>query len=767
VRIEYGSDENRIDHCYFTGSKCMSVALRGPRTEADAMGMHNRIEYNVFRDIERIWINGQEAIQLGQSHPWLGRPETVVEHNLFDNVWGDSEIFSSKSSGNVFRYNVAAHCLKSSFCLRGGEDALVEGNVMVGNAAGIHVYGRNHRIVNNLFLDSRGPAIELQIGHSRGKSQGAPATNVLVSHNSFVGNASGIVVQAETDREDWRPESNRYLNNIFAATSGTYIDAVGQRTPIATNNLFQPGPGVQVGVAGEGVRLADPQLVGEGAETRPDATSPAIDAAPVLAEVLRDRYGTPRPVGAAADLGAEESGAAPAERPFLPPIPPVREWQADFYRAEAVWAPDTGDAVATGSLRLPPSLPADFLLEFEYRPSQFSTQATLAFLDGYSIQWGGADERGIPLGLVRFSKRGEVVGEGPDTVYYRPNYVPSFPNNTVAIAATEPIPDLWYEGQLLVYHGEIRFSLNIAERSAKTPRNVGRYASLVWQDRGRVAGPLPQSGGVSMACAQGEGLWRNVRVWQARDLRRQPPTSPVRVQVTPLGPQALALSWEDRDGLGASRQYELYRGTTADFPLDKDHLVTMGRGTRSFVDFGVAPATSYVYRLRAGNLVGEWAEPASFAAQTPATGPFFCYCAAAGFPVVAVPMSRAADAQAGLTFVSGAGATSQLKEPLADGGYADGIVAIPQAGTYAVWALVYAPDNGSDSFYVSTATVNDGQPSPFYTGVGEGWCWRRVAPFGDLPLAAGEFRVRIHLRESATRLAAVLITDSLDWKPTP
>jgi len=320
---------------------------------------------------------------------------------------------------------------------------------------------------------------------------------------------------------------------------------------------------------------------------------------------------------------------------------------------------------------------------------------------------------------------------------------------------------------LLVYHGEIRFSLNIAERSAKTPRNVGRYASLVWQDRGRVAGPLPQSGGVSMACAQGEGLWRNVRVWQARDLRRQPPTSPVRVQVTPLGPQALALSWEDRDGLGASRQYELYRGTTADFPLDKDHLVTMGRGTRSFVDFGVAPATSYVYRLRAGNLVGEWAEPASFAAQTPATGPFFCYCAAAGFPVVAVPMSRAADAQAGLTFVSGAGATSQLKEPLADGGYADGIVAIPQAGTYAVWALVYAPDNGSDSFYVSTATVNDGQPSPFYTGVGEGWCWRRVAPFGDLPLAAGEFRVRIHLRESATRLAAVLITDSLDWKPTP
>ncbi len=756
VRLDYGSDDNRIDHCYFTGSKCMSIALRGPRTEADAMGSRNQIEYNVFRDIERIWINGQEAIQLGQSHPWLGRPETRVEHNLFDNVWGDSEIFSSKSNGNVFRYNVAAHCLKSGFCLRGGAGALVEGNVLVDNAAGIRVYGQDHRIVNNLFLANRGSAIEWQIGHSRGKSQGAPATNVLVAHNTFVGNGGGISVQALTDRQDWRPEGNRYLNNIFAATSGTYIDPVGQRNPIAANNLFQPGPGVQVGVAGEGPRLVDPQLIGEGAELKPGTGSPAIDAAPVLPEVPQDRYGTTRPVGALADLGAEECSPTVGDRPFLPPVPPVREWEADFYRAEVLEMSGNGDT----------SLPADFLLEFEYRPLQFATQATLGFLDGYSIQWGGADDKGIPQGLVRLSKRGEVVGEGPDTVYYRPNYVPSFPNNTVAIAAKEPIADLWYQGQLLVYHGEIRFSLNIADRTATKPRNVGRYASLIWQDRGRIAGPVPASGALALNCAEGEGEWRNVRVWHARDLRRLPPTAPVGVQVEPLGPQALALSWQDRDGFGASRQVELYRGTIPDFPLDAEHRVAAGRGLRRFIDFGVAPGTTYTYCLRAGNLAGEWADPVPFSGRTPTAGPFFGYCGATAFPTVVVPMARATDSRTGLAFVSGAGSTSQMKEPLAEGGYAEVAVTVPQAGTYAVWALVNAPDSGSDSFFVSTPDVNQGQPAPFYTGVGEGWFWCRVAPLGHLALAPGEHRLRFHVRESATRMAAVLVTNDLDWQPS-
>jgi hypothetical protein len=768
VRIENESDENRIDHCYWTGSKCMSVSLRSAFENPELIGKHNRIEYNVFRDIERIWINGQEAIQLGQGFPWVARPETFVQHNLFDNVWGDSETFSSKTSGNVFRYNVAANCLKSGFCLRGGDDALVEGNVLVNNAVGIRAYGRNHRIVNNLFIGNRGPAVQLQIGHLDGRSHGYPSTNQLIAHNTMVNNGGGIGVYKLTDREDWQPVGNRVVNNIFAGQAGTYISPSGQRAPVVRRNLFQPGPGIQIGLAGEEPITADAKLVGAGETLRPAPDSPAVDAACNLPEVRVDRYGRPRPVGKAPDLGAEEIGADPNERPFLPPIPEVRTWDLAFYQAEPL--PElVGETPSEQAVRSAGPLPEDFVLTFEFRPESFRTEAGVAFQgrgpgDGYQLRWGGADEKGIPRGLVVLDKCGTRVGEGPDTVYYRRNYVPSFPNRTVAIHRTSPFPDLWYEGRLLVHHGRIRFSLNIAQRAEKSPRNIGRFATVVWEDRGQIAGPVPVPGAVSLACTASKGAWRNVRLWKARDLRTVPPVAPTDLTATPIGLRAVRLQWGNGpDGLGASRRYELYRQGGPAMPTDSADLVASGFGLQSFCDFQAPQEGICVYWLRVGNLSGQWVESKPVRLQLPGTGAFFGYTGVKDFTKIEFPMSRGRDAEAGLDYISGAGAPRRMDGPGTDG-YADVAFSVPKDGKYVLWGLVDAPDSGSDSFYLSLPELNGGKPVPYYTGTGT-WFWSRLPIPDGTVLKQGGHRLRLHIRESRTRLAAILVTDQLDWKP--
>ncbi len=110
-------DGNRVDHCYFAGSRSMSC---GVRIREKSSPKRQRIDHNVFRDIVRYWVNGQENVQLGQNQRGLvgaERPEAVVEQNLFDHAWGDGEIISSKSTGNTIRHNLAAWCYRSAFTL--------------------------------------------------------------------------------------------------------------------------------------------------------------------------------------------------------------------------------------------------------------------------------------------------------------------------------------------------------------------------------------------------------------------------------------------------------------------------------------------------------------------------------------------------------------------------------------------------------------------------------------------------------------------------
>ncbi|RKU37319.1 hypothetical protein C6496_09495 [Candidatus Poribacteria bacterium] len=117
--------------------------------------------------------------------------------------------------------------------------------------------------------------------------------------------------------------------------------------------------------------------------------------------------------------------------------------------------------------------------------------------------------------------------------------------------------------------------------------------------------------------------------------------------------------------------------------------------------------------------------------------------------------------------------------PLAGGGgegWAEYVLPIPEAGTYALWGKVIAWDGNSDSFWVTwqpadpDENAQETQNTEFRWGVGQGeeWHWDRINHWLDggtfereWELEAGETTLRIAVREDATMLDVIFITDNL------
>ena len=224
VRVELGADENRVDHCTFSRSRSMSVGVNdgwyGGRKELGVIATGTRIDHNVFRDIHRFWINGQEAIQLGQGQKPKARAEATIEHNLFDDASGDTEIFSLKTGGNTVRHNVAVNC-RGSFYFRCGDETRMEGNVLIGCDRGFTVMGERHTIVNNLVIGAREEGIYLPTGGGAARSNTFPTIGTLIAHNTIVDCADGGIVFSGTPGQKeaggtFVQKRTRVLNNIVA-----------------------------------------------------------------------------------------------------------------------------------------------------------------------------------------------------------------------------------------------------------------------------------------------------------------------------------------------------------------------------------------------------------------------------------------------------------------------------------------------------------------------------------------------------------------------
>lgn len=118
-------------------------------------------------------------------------------------------------------------------------------------------------------------------------------------------------------------------------------------------------------------------------------------------------------------------------------------------------------------------------------------------------------------------------------------------------------------------------------------------------------------------------------------------------------------------------------------------------------------------------------------------------------------------------------------EPLTGGGdkgWAEYIIDLPKAGTYALWAHVFVWDGNSDSFWVTwqpadpdeDAQVTKNTEFRWSIGTKNAWHWDRINHWLDggtfdreWELPAGETTLRIAVREDGAKLDVVFVTDNL------
>ena len=111
-----------------------------------------------------------------------------------------------------------------------------------------------------------------------------------------------------------------------------------------------------------------------------------------------------------------------------------------------------------------------------------------------------------------------------------------------------------------------------------------------------------------------------------------------------------------------------------------------------------------------------------------------------------------------------------------DQGWAEFIINLPEAGTYALWAHVFVWDGNSDSFWVTWQPADPDENAQetknteyrWSIGTKNEWHWDRINHWLDggtfdreWELPAGETTLRIAVREDAAKLDVIFITDNL------
>jgi hypothetical protein len=166
----------------------------------------------------------------------------------------------------------------------------------------------------------------------------------------------------------------------------------------------------------------------------------------------------------------------------------------------------------------------------------------------------------------------------------------------------------------------------------------------------------------------------------------EPPTIPSGLQASPVSSSQINLTWTaSTDNVGVTG-YRIYR----------DELELATSPTNSYPDnTGLSPSTPYTYTVSAYDAEGNKSNQSSSASATTSEASAFIEAQSG---TITSPMEIVSDAEA-----SG-GAYIQTTQ--ADSGTAVYAFNIDESGIYKIIARVYAPDGGSDSFYVK---IDDGE----------------------------------------------------------
>lgn len=303
---------NRVDHCYFRGKTNAGTTL--VVWLSDRPNYH-QIDHNYFAYRPELYgWNGGETIRVGTSDWSMYDSFTTVEYNLFEECNGETEIISSKSCGNVYRYNTFVSC-QGTLTLRHGNRCTVEGNFFFGNrvpnSGGIRIIGEDHKVFNNYITGMVGTSLKSALTIMNGVPNSPlnryfQVKRALVAFNTLMDNAQNINLGGGKDSELSLPPLDCTLaNNIVQGTKAPLITL----TDVPINMTWQGNIfyGAALGMTQpQGITVVSPQLaLSADGLWRPGASSPAVDAASgSFSFVTIDMDGQTR--GILADIGADE-----------------------------------------------------------------------------------------------------------------------------------------------------------------------------------------------------------------------------------------------------------------------------------------------------------------------------------------------------------------------------------------------------------------------------------------------------------------------------
>ena len=316
--LTLNGNDHEIDYNTFQNKNAMGrfIAVRGAGSQiAQRLWIHHNYFFNFPY---QGGANGAEPFQFGLSGLSLSSSNSVIEHNLFEQCYGENEMISVKASAVTIRYNTIRDC-PAQFTLRHGNFCKVYGNYFI-NTPGIRIFGDDHVIHSNHFENC---SLAINVGNGGAEvADGAPLTShdrpdrVLVAFNTLVNNTRNIVQSPRPN--GLGATAITIVNNIIlgggpaAEISGPYINPVWQGNIIFNTNGNGDMP------AG-GYATTDPKLAKDATGTfHLQSGSPAINTAtgsyPAVS-VDMDGQSRTSPL----DVGADELSTAPVIARILSP----------------------------------------------------------------------------------------------------------------------------------------------------------------------------------------------------------------------------------------------------------------------------------------------------------------------------------------------------------------------------------------------------------------------------------------------------------------
>jgi poly(beta-D-mannuronate) lyase len=309
---------NRIDHCYLAGKTSVHPTLQ---VEVEGKPNQHVIDHNYFGPRPPLRRNGGETIRVGYSHQSMTNSGTLVERNLFEQCDGENEIISNKSCENIYRFNTFRDCA-GMFTLRHGNRCRVEGNFFFGNgkrgSGGIRVIGEDHVVINNYIERVQEGGFWITSGIVDSPLNGYfQARNCLIAFNTFVdspGPALDLDAGIGRARRTLLPENITIANNLLCPTDGHVFNGDEGKGFKWAGNIASASLVTNTAK----LRIAKPGLSRDAGLLRPASDSPARKAAEGSFDAVTiDIDGQPRTGGF--DVGCDQLSDRPAtNRPLTP-----------------------------------------------------------------------------------------------------------------------------------------------------------------------------------------------------------------------------------------------------------------------------------------------------------------------------------------------------------------------------------------------------------------------------------------------------------------